>query len=45
LGLLNIKERVENYEGKINIISSPEEGTTIFIKFQFGEIYDKNIAS
>ncbi|MBK7107082.1 MAG: sensor histidine kinase [Ignavibacteriae bacterium] len=33
LGLLNIKERAENYDGKMNIISAPGEGTTIFIKF------------
>ncbi|MBK8946908.1 MAG: sensor histidine kinase [Ignavibacteriae bacterium] len=42
LGLLNIKERAENYEGKMNIISAPGEGTTIFIKFLRNEIYDKS---
>lgn len=45
LGLLNIKERVENYEGSVNIISSPGEGTTIFVKFQYGIVHDKNIVS
>ncbi|MFZ1289597.1 MAG: sensor histidine kinase [Melioribacteraceae bacterium] len=43
LGLLNIKERAENYSGKMNIISSPSEGTTIFIKFFRSEVYDKSI--
>ncbi|MCB9211020.1 MAG: sensor histidine kinase [Ignavibacteriales bacterium] len=33
LGLLNLKERVSNFEGNINIESQPNEGTTIFITF------------
>lgn len=40
LGLLNIRERAENYNGTMSIISAPEEGTTIFIKFNLDKIHD-----
>ncbi|MBK7978864.1 MAG: hypothetical protein IPK06_02395 [Ignavibacteriae bacterium] len=39
LGLLNIRERAENYNGTMNIISAPDEGTTIFIKFEMEKIH------
>lgn len=34
LGLLNLKERVSNYRGTLNIETEPNEGTTLFINFE-----------
>jgi len=33
LGLLNMKERVSNYNGTLDIEAQPNEGTTLFINF------------
>jgi len=33
LGILNMRERVTNFNGKLNIESQPDEGTTLFIIF------------
>ncbi|MDX1701742.1 MAG: sensor histidine kinase, partial [Melioribacteraceae bacterium] len=48
LGLLNMKERASNYKGELNIESSPNEGTTLFIVFKNLKEYengDKSITS
>jgi signal transduction histidine kinase len=41
LGLLNMRERTNNYNGELNIESSPNEGTTLFILFKNIKEYGK----
>lgn len=41
LGILNMRERTTNYNGELNIESSPNEGTTLFIHFKNLQEYGK----